>query len=181
MELITLLNMNSGASQVILAAALVGVTIYYAVQTRKTVQALEQQVETLKPIVAVKNFQVPEEPNSEGTYCIHSDLINIGTSVAVNILVEFSDLATGNFIGKSVNSIDFLKPDGEQSTHHIHLSTESFRHLRYSEGHHGLAAELSCVVGFQDVHGKTFKTTQMVFFTKKDRKIVPEPGTLRLL
>lgn len=182
MEIISWLNLNSGASQVILAAVLVGVTVWYTILTRHTIKVLEKQIDTdIKPVIAVGLFHVPERPNEENTFCVHSHLTNIGSGVAINILVEFSDLLTGGFVAKSVNSIDFLKPNGESSSHHIHLDKNSLQKLRYVEGHHGLAAELTCTVNFEDVRGRKYKTQQMVYFTKGDRKIAPEPGTLKLL
>ena len=182
MDIIAWLNTNSGASQVVLAAVLVGTTIYYAFQTRKTVRVLEKQLETgVRPIIVVDHFHVADESNKEGTYCIRSNLVNVGTGVAVNIVAEFSYTDGGRFVGRSVNAIDYLKPDGEQSSHHFHIEKKAFEHLRYTEGHHGLAAELDCTVSFQDIHGSKFKTQQMVYYTKTDRKIAPEPGTLRML
>jgi hypothetical protein len=180
--MINWLNQNSGASQVILAAVLIGVTIYYAIQARRTVKILEKQTEVgIKPVIAVDHFHVPSEPNYEDTYCVGANLINIGAGVAVDITVEFTDFNTDKFIGKTVDSIDFLKPSGEQSNKHIHIETEAFKNLKYSDGHYGLASEMNCRIAFSDIRGQNFKTQQKVFFIKEDRSIRTEPGTLRLL
>lgn len=182
MNLISWLNNNSGASQVMLATALVVVTIYYAIQTRRTVKVLERQNElNIKPVVVIDHLHVPTEANQEDTFCIRANMVNIGSGAAIGILVEFSDIAGSDFLGRSVNAIDYLKPDGQQSSHHIHIHKDEFEKLRYSITHHGLAAELDCVVSFEDIHGRKYKTSQMAYYEKDDRKIVPEPGTFRQL
>lgn len=157
---------------------LVLITAYYAWQTHRTVTLLDKQLE--KPVVVVDHFYIPEEPNDEDTHCIHSKLQNIGTGVAVGVLVEFLDHETDHRVGRSRNLIDFLKTDDSQSTHHIHIDHKDIVNFKYKEGHHGLAAELDCKISFQDVHGRKFTTTQMVYFKKNDRMIIPEPGTFRL-
>ena len=177
MNIINWLDLHSGASQIILTIALVVTTIYYAVQSRKTVTLLGKQLN--KPVVTVDHFHVPTEKNNEGTHCIHSKLDNIGNGVATSVLVEFHDYETNKLIGQSENLIDFIKVDGSQSSGHIHLKHADIKNLKYKEGHHGFAAELNCIIKFRDIYGRDFITKQMVFLVKETGMVVPEPGTFK--
>lgn len=167
----------SAIIQAISTIALVIVTIFYAVQTKRTVKEISKQREdSLLPFVLANKFKI-EGKNHDGNDCIDASLSNMGKGIALNILVKFCDRETKKIIATALHPISYLHPEHGGETH-IHFRHKDFENLRYTELENRMSAHLDCVVEFSDIYGRKMHVRQTFSLEKGARVIEPVLGSM---
>lgn len=166
-------------SLTVLTGVLVLVTGYYAFQTRKTVQAMEQQREdSMLPVVVIEGFDIHPINRNQDTYCIGVSLKNIGNGPAFGIMIEFFDAETKKFIARSEHFIDYLEKSMSEDLS-IHVSKEEFNDIRYEDLDGRMVCRLVALVTFKNFYSREVYARQMFVLEKSSMKIKPVVGTFK--
>ena len=174
--IIYFLNNNSSAIEAVSTAVLVMVTIYYAIQSRKTVvEITKQRQDNLLPLIIAESFEVSFVHGSDNC-CIEAVLKNIGKGPAFNLLVEFFDAETQNQVISSNHYLPYLYYE-QKDTLHIHVPKDEINNLRFQQKEKGpLVTFLVCSIKFEDIYKRKIETKANFSYEKKSSVMKPMLG-----
>lgn len=169
----------------ILTIALILITLFYAIQTRKTVTEIsKQRRDSQLPVIIPEGFEFNQrqlkagEKDSQHAYCLNTHLKNVGAGPALEIEVDFNDSETDEPVASSVHLIDYLNV-GDSSIVHIHIPKKEFDSLRYREESGEMIARLRVFIEYKDIYKRKFLSHQNFRLKKESKQMEKIVGSFK--